>query len=189
MQKEYNVTRVLAISGSLRSQSSNTTLLRAIAMLAPPVVAVSIYDGIGNLPHFNPDLDETPGPAVLDFRRRLQESDGVLISSPEYAHGLPGVRKNAVDWIVGSGELVAKPVALINASPQSAHAYASLAETIAVMSARLVKNACVTLPFWNKTLDAQGVAADPEISSLLMKSIFEFVAAVEGKRIEGPGFL
>jgi chromate reductase, NAD(P)H dehydrogenase (quinone) len=189
MQKENNVTRVLAISGSLRSQSSNTTLLRAVAMLAPPVVAVSIYDGIGNLPHFNPDLEETPGPAVLEFRQRLQESDGVLISSSEYAHGVPGVLKNALDWIVGSGELVDKPVALINASPQSTHAYASLAETIVVMSARLVKNACVTLPFWNKTLDARGVAAHPEISTLLMKSIFEFGNAIEDRRTEGPGLL
>jgi len=104
------VTRVLAISGSLRSQSSNTTVLRAVAMLAPPVVVVSIYDGIGKLPHFNPDLEETSGLAVLDFRQRLQESDAVLISSPEYAHGVPGVLKNALDWIVGSGELVNKPV-------------------------------------------------------------------------------
>ena len=181
--------RVLAISGSLRSQSSNTTLLHAIAMLALPGVVISIYDGIGNLPHFNPDLEGTPGPAVLDFCRRLRESDAVLISSPEYAHGVPGVLKNALDWIVGSGELVDKPVALINASPQSTHAYASLAETISVMSAQLVKNACVTLPFWNKTLDERGVAAHPEISSLLTKSIIEFVNAIEGRRIEGPGFL
>jgi len=183
------VTRVLAICRKPPKPILKHTLLRAIAMLAPPAVAVSIYDRIGDLPHFNPDLEETPGPAVLDFRRRLQESDAVLISSPEYAHGVPGVLKNALDWIVGSGELVDKPVALINASPQSTHAYVSLAETIAVMSARLVKNACVTLPFWNKTLDVRGVAAHPEISSLLMKSIFEFVNAIEDRRIESPGFL
>ena len=169
------MTRILAISGSLRSQSSNTTLLRAIAMLAPQSVSISIYEGIGDFPHFNPDLEETPGLAVLDFRRRLQESDAVLISSPEYAHGVPGVLKNALDWIVGSGELVDKPVALINAAPQSTHAYASLAETITVMSAKLVKDACVTLPFWNKALDARGIATHPEISALLLNSILEFV--------------
>jgi NAD(P)H-dependent FMN reductase len=158
-------------------------------MLAPPVVVVSIYDGIGKLPHFNPDLEETSGLAVLDFRQRLQESDAVLISSPEYAHGVPGVLKNALDWIVGSGELVNKPVALINASPQSTQAYSSLAETIAIMSARLVKNACVTLPFWNKTLDARGVADHPEISSLLTRSMSELINAIEDRRIEAPGLL
>jgi NAD(P)H-dependent FMN reductase len=158
-------------------------------MLAPPVVAVNIYAGIGELPHFNPDLEETAGPAVSDFRRHLQESDAVLISSPEYAHGVPGVLKNALDWIVGSGELVDKPVALINASPQSTYAYASLAETITVMSARLVKNACVTLPFWNKTLDARGVAGHPEISSLLMRSMIELVNAIEDRRVKAPGSL
>ena len=79
--------KILAISGSLRSQSSNKTLLRAIGMLAPAGVLISSYDGLGNLPHFNPDLEGTEEHAVSDFRRRLQESDAVLISSPEYAHG------------------------------------------------------------------------------------------------------
>ena len=120
----------------------------------------------------------THGAVLLDFRGRLQKSDAVLISSPEYAHGVPGVLKNALDWIVGSGELVDKPVALINASPHSTHAYASLTETITVMSARLAKNACVTLPFWDKTLDAEGVASHPELSALLQKAVIEFVAAI-----------
>src|SRR5262249_44987008 len=151
--------QILEISGSLRSQSSNTTVLQAVALLAPDNVSIALYNGLGGLPHFNPDLEETPGPAVLDFRGRLQESDAVLISSPEYAHGVPGVLKNALDWIVGTGELVEKPVALINASPQSTYAYASLVETITVMSARVVKTACVTLPFWNKSLDAAGIAS------------------------------
>src|SRR6476619_6816426 len=117
---------ILSISGSLRRGSSNTTVLRAAALLAPEGVTISMFEEIGSLPHFNPDLDGIEGSAVLDFRRRLQDADGVLISSPEYAHGVPGSLKNALDWIVGSGELVDKPVAIINASPQSSHAYASL---------------------------------------------------------------
>jgi len=181
------VTRILAISGSLRSQSSNTTLLRAAAMLAPEGVSISLYDGLGDLPHFNPDLEGTEGLAVLDFRRGLQESDAVLISSPEYAHGVPGVLKNALDWIVGSGELADKPVALINASPRSTHAYASLTETITVMSARLVKNACVTLPFWDKTRDATGIASHPEISALLQKALAEFIRTIENRTVRPAG--
>jgi chromate reductase len=178
------VIKILAISGSLRSQSSNTNVLRAATMLAPEGVSISLYDGLGNLPHFNPDLEGTEGLAVLDFRRRLQESHAVLISSPEYAHGVPGVLKNALDWIVGSGELVGKPVALVNASPRSAHAYESLIETITVMSARLVKDACVTLPIWDKTGDASAIASHSSISALLRDALAELIAATGNKPID-----
>jgi len=138
--------RILAISGSLRLASSNTALLRAAATLAPEGVEITLYGGLGNLPHFNPDLEGTGPPSVMDFRTRLQVSDGVLISSPEYAHGVPGVLKNALDWLVGSGEFVGKPVALLNASPRATYAQASLAETITVMSARIVDEASITMP-------------------------------------------
>ena len=98
--------RILAISGSLRTGSSNTMLLRAAVALAPQAFEVSVYDGLATLPHFNPDQDnEAAPPPVVDFRSQLHASDGVLISSPEYAHGVPGVLKNALDWVVASGEL------------------------------------------------------------------------------------
>jgi NAD(P)H-dependent FMN reductase len=171
--------RILAISGSLRARSSNTTVLLAAGLLAPEGVSISLYDGLAGLPHFNPDDEETAGPAVWEFQARLREADAVLISSPEYAHGVPGVLKNALDWVVGSGEFVDKPVVLINASPHSTYAYASLVETISVMSARVVRDACVTLPFWDKTLSAEGVAAHVEISALLRKALTELVRAVE----------
>lgn len=92
--------QILAISGSLRAVSSNTAVLRAAAMLAPTGVNITIYSGLGDLPHFNPDIDVDPAPlAVASFREQLKESDGVLISSPEYAHGVPGSMKNALDWL------------------------------------------------------------------------------------------
>jgi NAD(P)H-dependent FMN reductase len=106
--------RILAVSGSLRTASSNTALLRAAARLAPEGVEVILYEGLASLPHFNPDLDDldagTAPPAVMDFRSRLDASDGVLISSPEYAHGVPGALKNAIDWVVSSGEIYEKPL-------------------------------------------------------------------------------
>ena len=71
-------------------------------MLAPEGVSMSYYDGLADLPPFNPDLEGAEDLAVLDFRRRLQESDAVLINSSEYAHGVPGVLKNALDWIVAA---------------------------------------------------------------------------------------
>lgn len=170
---------ILAISGSLRAISSNTTLLRAAATLAPPGVEITLYEGLGDLPHFNPDIEETDLPAVLDFRRRLSESDGVLISSPEYAHGVPGTLKNALDWVVGSGELINKPVALLNASPRSTYAQASLTETITVMSARIIPEASSTIPLSGRKLDAVGIAEHPELSDVLRRTLTTFVSAIE----------
>src|ERR1041385_679915 len=98
--------RILAISGSLRASSSNTALLQAAAELVPEDVEVVLYEGLGDLPHFNPDLDgETVAPAVSGWRSKLRDADGVVFSVPEYAHGVPGVLKNSLDWVVGSGEI------------------------------------------------------------------------------------
>jgi chromate reductase len=109
--------QILAISGSLRAASTNTNLLKAAATLAPDDVTLVVYDGLGTLPPFNPDLDkETPGVAVAGFRTQLRESSAVIISTPEYAHGVPGALKNALDWIAASGELYKKPVAIFSAS-------------------------------------------------------------------------
>jgi len=85
--------------------------------LAPENLKITVYAGLANLPHFTPDLDNDAPGAVNDFRSQLTKSAGVIISSPEYAHGVPGVLKNALDWLVASGELYEKPVALFSASP------------------------------------------------------------------------
>src|SRR6185295_5855720 len=113
---------------------SNTALLRAAAVLAPEGVEITVYGGLGDLPHFNPDLEDSEPPVVTDFRVLVRESDGLLISSPEYAHGVPGVMKNALDWLVGGEEFIDKPVALLNASARSTRALESLTETVTVMS-------------------------------------------------------
>jgi len=107
------VTNILAISGSLRAGSLNSEVLRACALLAPPPVQVTLFDGLGALPHFNPDLDVEGVvlPAhVKDLRRRIGGADALLISSPEYAHGVPGSLKNALDWLVSAGEMLYKPI-------------------------------------------------------------------------------
>src|SRR5262249_2972183 len=163
--------QILAISGSLRAASSNTTLLRAAIALAPEGVEISLYDGLDGLPHFNPDLEETLQPAVRDFRTRLQAAHGVLISCPEYAHGVPGTLKNALDWVVGSGELVDKPVVLLNASPRATHAQASLKETLTVMTARIVAEASVAIPRSGKNLNDAEIISNPEISDVLRSAI------------------
>jgi chromate reductase len=171
--------RILAISGSLRAVSSNTALLRAAAQLAPPGIEISVYGGLGDLPHFNPDLEGNEPPAVIDFLARVRTADGLLISSPEYAHGVPGAMKNALDWLVSDEEFMGKPVALFNASPLAAYAQASLLETITVMSARVVAEASISVPVSGKKLDEAGIVAHPEISSAVRAALEAFARAIE----------
>jgi len=169
--------RILAISGSLRRASSNTALVQAIAQLAPDDVEVVIYTGLAELPAFNPDLDDAPLPAVDGFRSELSRSDAVLISSPEYAHGVPGVLKNALDWVVGSGELIDKPVALVNASPRSTFAHAQLAETLKTMSGAIVPGASITVALAGRPSDAAGVIEDRATAAALRGAVAALVAA------------
>src|SRR5262245_53655659 len=169
--------RILAISGSLRRVSTNSAVVRAVARLAAGPVQVSIYDELAALPHFNPDDDYEPAhPMVARLRHKIQAADAVLISSPEYAHGVPGTLKNALDWLVWSGELVDKPIALINASPRSAHAWVSLAETLTVMSAHVVPAASITVPLQGKSLDANAIIEDQELAEALRSAIIALVA-------------
>jgi NAD(P)H-dependent FMN reductase len=172
--------RLLAISGSLRAASSNTAVLQAAARLAPPDVTVEFFQQLGELPHFNPDFDNERLPAIVaGFRTLVGVVDGVLISSPEYARGVPGTLKNALDWLVGSFEFPNKPVALINVSPRATHALASLTTTLETMSARIVAEACVTLPLLGTTLGADEIVANAELAEPLRKAIAAFVRAIE----------
>jgi NAD(P)H-dependent FMN reductase len=171
--------RILAISGSLRAKSSNTAALKAAARLAPPGVDVELFEGIGELPHFNPDVDESgPPPSVLEWRRRVDSVQGLLISSPEYARGVAGVLKNALDWLVSGPEFYEKPVAVINASPRSTHADASLRLTLTTMSGRLIEPASISLPLLGRGLDEDGILADPALASALHDALLSFSAAV-----------
>ena len=119
---------ILAISGSLRAASINTAFCTAVSELAPPSVNVEIYSGIARLPLFNPDQEPAPPAPVQEFRYAVGKADALLIAGPEYAHGISGVLKNALDWLVAYEGAVDKPVALINTSPRAHHAYDALRE-------------------------------------------------------------
>lgn len=167
-----NNLKILAISGSLRANSSNTALLHAAARLAPENVTITLYEGLGNLPHFNPDLDgEDVAASVADFRTQLREADAVLICSPEYAHGVPGVLKNGLDWIVGSGEFMEKPVGLINASVASFHAHESLKETLTVMMAKVIPEASPRVALRSNKMDVEAMVVDEKVSGALRAAV------------------
>lgn len=144
--------RVLALSGSLRAASTNASLLLAASLLAPANTQIELYPGIGGLPHFNPDLDtsdqDNPPQIVREFRETVDRADGLLISCPEYARGIPGSFKNALDWLVGSPTFFDKPVALLNASPRA------------------------------REMDACAIANDPSIGPLLTGALLAFRQAI-----------
>ncbi|RWH74550.1 NADPH-dependent FMN reductase [Mesorhizobium sp.] len=126
---------LIAISGSLRAASTNSALVAALAANAPADVIVEIYDGLGRLPIFNPDDEgERTPPEAARLIGMITRADGVIVSCPEYAHGVPGGMKNALDWLVSRDAAVGKPAMLVHASPRSLYARAALAEVMRTMS-------------------------------------------------------
>jgi NAD(P)H-dependent FMN reductase len=160
--------KILALSGSLRAASQNTLLLRAVARLSPPGIEVIVYSGLGDLPLFNPDIEFPNPPAVAALREAIMAADALIIASPEYAHGVSGVIKNALDWMVGNESFVRKPVALINAAPRATHAYQSLRETVTMMSAQVVDAACITLPIPLTALNEDDIVQHACLAPLLI---------------------
>lgn len=169
--------RVLAIAGSLRATSSNAALLRAAARSAPADVEVVLYEGLGALPPFSPDLDAEPLPGpVAGLRAQIAAADALMICSPEYAHGMPGTLKNALDWLVSALEALGKPVLLVSASPGgAAHAHAQLAEVLRTMNLKLVDGGAHV--FTRARLDDSGEVADPEMRAVVSRGLAALAAA------------
>ena len=179
---------VAALSGSLRKNSINTKLLRAIADTASSDISINIYPSLGDLPLFNPDIEgpnldkDTPEP-VAKLRAILTASDGVLIASPEYAHGITGVLKNALDWLVASGEFVGKPVAVLNAAPRSSIANRALKEVLTTMDARLVPEASFDIPVLGSQAITPNLLDDPSLSRLVRQVAPAFTVALEARKL------
>src|SRR5688500_5378323 len=105
--------RVLAICGSLQAKSGNLSLLKTAAASMPPGMELEVFAGLRQLPHFDRDIEASGVPeSVMQWRSALAASDAVLIASPEYGFSLPGVLKNGIDWVISSGELEQKVVAI-----------------------------------------------------------------------------
>jgi NAD(P)H-dependent FMN reductase len=163
---------ILAISGSLRQASSNTALINVAAALPLASVQVIVYGGLAALPSFNPDHDGDAAPEpVRRFRQHLFACDAVLIASPEYAHGVPGALKNALDWVVGSGELIDKPVALVSASARVRYAWPAMVEILTTMSARVIGAASISIPLHGRTLDGTALAGDFALRTRLTSAL------------------
>jgi chromate reductase, NAD(P)H dehydrogenase (quinone) len=160
--------RILAICGSLQRKSGNSALLEAARQAAPPEVEVVLFDGLRALPHFDPDIEaagEVPV-AVTAWRDAISASDALLIASPEYGHSLPGALKNAIDWVIGSGELEGKLVAVTAAVPaveRGRLGLKALRDTLGAVSARIVGGEPI----------ARGPAFEDQVTALVTALVHE----------------
>ncbi|HKG02995.1 MAG TPA: NADPH-dependent FMN reductase [Conexibacter sp.] len=162
--------RILLISGSLRGGSINTALLRTACEVAPAGVATVLYEGMAELPHFNPD-DDAEGapvhPAVAALRAAIHAADALLVSTPEYAGALPGSFKNLLEWTVGDASTYRKPIAWVNVSARGpdggTNAHASLRLVLGYVHAEVVEDACVHIPVAHGAVGEDGLVADAAI--------------------------
>jgi NAD(P)H-dependent FMN reductase len=169
---------LLALSGSLRKASYNSAAINALLELAPRHVDITIGD-ISHLPIFNPDREGENIPELTTLKHSLSESNGLIIASPEYAHGISGPLKNALDWLVSGAEFPYKPIMLINTSPRASHAQAALREVLSTMSGNIIENSCVTIPLLGSELDRNGILAEKKIATTLVDGLGIFCKEID----------
>ena len=181
MEKERK--KILAISGSTKKNSSNEALIKFIATAFKNRVEVRLFNSIDQLPHFNPDLDNTALPeSVLDFRQQIQEADGILICTPEYVFSLPGSLKNALEWNVSTTNFSNKPVAIIVAAASGEKALEALSLIMTTIEAQLPENSKLLIKGVKGKINSSGEIIDPiTISQIngLMKSLIRAINATD----------
>jgi len=167
--------RLLTVCGSLQRRSANRAALQAAAGMAASAV-VDDFHRLADIPAFDPDRAEEPIAAVDEWRRRVAEADVVLIGTPEYAGGLPGALKNALDWLVGSGELYRKPVAVLSAGTSGGqHARWMTAQTLSWQGAYVVAELGIAGP--RAKIDAEGRVTDDGTRAALRDLVTVLLAA------------
>jgi chromate reductase len=158
---------ILAICGSLRPESSNMTILKAVHQWLPTRAQYHIYDNIGKLPRFNPDFNHDDTPAeVIHFRELVAQADGIVICTPEYAFGIPGSLKNALDWTVSSGEFTDKRVAVVTASSSGEKAHEALLTVVNVITGHVPASSALLIPYV-RTKVVNGIITDEETTAKL----------------------
>ena len=177
--------RLMLVCGSVRAGSTNAAVLRCAAESLPAGCTALSYHQLGELPHFNPDLDVDPvPPPVGELRRAIGESAALLFSTPEYAGALPGSLKNLLDWTIGGGELSDKPVGWINSSDRgAAGAYAELATVLGYAGARIVPAGCARVPVSRRDVDADGAISQPTIRAAIAGVVQAMHAAALEKNL------
>lgn len=176
---------ILAISGSVRSESYNTALLRSFAKRSPENVNISLLNSIDGVPLFHPDIDDAMLPKyVSSLLNKIRKSDGVIISSPEYAHGVPGGLKNLLDWLVATDALVLKPVVVTTVSSSGLggiRSYSALIQILSAMNAHVVIDASFCVPYAKIKFDDTLNLVDEITKKTLDISLSALLRAIEQK--------
>lgn len=171
---------IIAICGSTRTQSSNLSLIKAIATLMTNEINLHIFTGIATLPHFNPDLEQpTPPDVISQFRALLRSADAILICTPEYAMGVPGSLKNAIDWTVSSCEFSKKPTALITASSLGHKGHQSLMETLRVIEANVTDDTNLVISYIKTKVSPTGEITDTGTKEQILHVMHALVALTD----------
>lgn len=173
--------RVLALCGSQRTASWSAALLRATKALAPAGVDVELFEEHKRLALFNPELEGDPPAEAQSLRAAVTAADAILIASPEYAHGVTGTIKNTLDWLVSHEPFAFKPVAVFNPAYQSYHADEALKESLRMMSADLVADACVRIAVIGAGVPLDAIAAEPRFAHAIRAALHAIVAHVEAR--------
>lgn len=173
---------IIAISGSSRKKSSTLKALNSLNKFVPSNVNYEIYDGIEKLPHFNRELDNDNPPAEVEvYRELLSRADGVIICTPEYIKGVPGVLKNAIEWLVSSAELYAKPVAVITASCDGENAHQALQLNLSMVNANVFDGGALLISGENNRLNEDGEFIKDEVNSSLKLLISKLLEEINKK--------
>jgi chromate reductase len=168
-------THLVGISGSLRKDSSNSKLIKIASMYSPKDTQFTIVDYLGELPHFNPDLDIDKFDILKQWIDLIRESDGLVVSSPEYARGYPGTLKNAFDWLVQTDAHIDKPFMMLNASDRSEVARESLVVVLKTMSGIYIENASITIPILGKTVSLDQLSREGDVIDNVTNALSRFV--------------
>jgi chromate reductase len=180
--------RILGISGSLRRDSHNTRLLRGVGGLLPEGVELELFDQLAAIPPFNEDDEHEAPPAVVALKAAIAGADAVLVATPEYNGSIPGVLKNALDWVsrpVSDTPLMGKPTAVIGASTSLFGAVWAQAETrkvLGTIGARVVDRE-IPIPQADEALGPDGLPRDEDARELLDATLTELVELAGPQRV------
>lgn len=174
-QQPMNTKNILALCGSTRGDSTNHRILRHLTRSYSNSMTIRLYDGMTDLPYFNPDLDTTNSPAIVaEFREQVQQADGILICTPEYVFSIPGVLKNALEWLVSTTIMDKKPTALITASALGEKGHESLLLVLRTIGAYLPESNALLISGVRAKIDENGQARDEGTAAALLAMMESF---------------
>ena len=173
--------QLLGVCGSLRGSSTNSRLLEAATRLLPVDVDLHLTTLVGRLPLFNPDISVESSEVVLKWLQEMRSADGLIISTPEYARGYPGALKNALDWLVNTDALVAKPFIMLSASARSTIGRDTLTTVLETMSGVHVVEGSISVNLLGTQTDVASITNSTEHATRINDAISHLVSVIQAQ--------